>query len=187
MRGQERSPRARQAPAKARAGRFLVCLPRLVGFGKSRYMWPKGNLGNSNGTLLQERGGCAAARRRRDIPRRRNPRRHQGSFAVGRELCRRLSGGRRFLICSTSWSTPKICLPISACISKPAPTKPPPRPCWAPARGLPPKVQIPFPPYARNVSPDVSPGSHGRRSAPSPPNSPRRAGTSLRQRHWFRA
>ena len=44
------------------------------------------------GTLVQIRGEGAAARRRRRIPRRGHPRRHQGAAAVGRELCRRLPG-----------------------------------------------------------------------------------------------
>ena len=46
----------------------------------------------TDGTLVQNRGEGAAARRRRRISRRGHPRRHQGAAAIGRELCRRLPG-----------------------------------------------------------------------------------------------
>ncbi len=45
-----------------------------------------------DGTLVQEGSAGAQAGRRRDLPRRRHPRRHQGAAAVGRVLRRRLSG-----------------------------------------------------------------------------------------------
>ena len=79
------------------------------------------------------RGGARAqAGRRRGLPRRGHPRRHQGHPAVGRGLCRRLPGraglasgrraGRIARTCSTSWAS----------ISRPAPTRPRRRRCWAP-------------------------------------------------------
>ncbi len=45
-----------------------------------------------DGTLVQERGAGAQARRRRDLPWRGHSRGHQGAAAIRRELCRRLSG-----------------------------------------------------------------------------------------------
>src|SRR5262249_28627513 len=47
---------------------------------------------SDDGTLLQERGAGAHARRGRDLPQRGHPRGDQGAAAVGRELRRRLSG-----------------------------------------------------------------------------------------------
>ena len=120
-------------------------------------------------TLLRQGSPTAEDRRRRGIPRRGHPRRHQGAARMRRRLCRRLSGradlasdGRACRCARTSW-------PSSACISRRAPARRPP-----PRRSRPPST-------TRSAAPSPS----RRRSAPmSPPTrspiSPRAASRAAR-------